>query len=104
MTNLALQQMVTSLGIPMWLIVLLLVWALAWKGIALWKSARLSHKWWFVILLIVNTAGILEIIYIFLIARKYNVETMSEELAEKDLLKPEMQNVSEKIDEQSVEK
>lgn len=54
---------------------LLLAWSLVWKGIALWKSARLSHKWWFVIIIVANTVGILEIIYIFFVARKYSVET-----------------------------
>jgi len=63
-------------GISPWILVLIVLWTIPWKGIALWKSARLSHKWWFVIMLVVNTVGILEIIYIFLIARKYNVETM----------------------------
>ncbi|MFA5188405.1 MAG: DUF5652 family protein [Patescibacteria group bacterium] len=47
-----------------WLILLLVIWSLIWKGIALWKSARNGHKAWFVVMLIVNTVGILEIIYI----------------------------------------
>ncbi|HLP43776.1 MAG TPA: DUF5652 family protein [Candidatus Nanoarchaeia archaeon] len=58
---------------------LIVIWALVWKGLALWKAARLSHKWWFVIILVANTAGILEIIYLFLIARKYTVEEQVEE-------------------------
>jgi len=45
------------------------------KGIALWKSARLSHKWWFIILLITSTFGLLDLIYILLVARKYSVES-----------------------------
>lgn len=53
---------------------LMLIWMLIWKGLALWKAARLSHKWWFAIILLANTMGVLEIIYIFLIARKYTVE------------------------------
>ena len=52
------------------IILLLLIWSTIWKGIALWKSARLSQKKWFIALVIINTAGILEIIYIFLIAHK----------------------------------
>lgn len=48
----------------------LIVWSIVWKGLALWKAARLDQKVWFIILLIVNTAGILEIIYYFLIARQ----------------------------------
>lgn len=75
-TNLLSQpQAAPWLNAAPWVVAVLLVWSLIWKGIALWKSARLSSKWWFIILLIVNTFGILEIIYIFLVARKYNVET-----------------------------
>ena len=44
---------------------LVLLWMLPWKGVALWKSAKNSHKKWFIALLIVNTLAILEIVYIF---------------------------------------
>lgn len=47
------------------LILLAALWALPWKGYALWKSARKNQPWWFVALLIINTLGILEILYIF---------------------------------------
>jgi hypothetical protein len=46
------------------------VWSLFWKGWALWKAARLSQRNWFIVLLVVNTLGILEIIYIFFVAKK----------------------------------
>lgn len=36
------------------------------KGFALYKAARLQEKVWFWVLLLVNTAGILEIIYIYM--------------------------------------
>ncbi len=58
---------------------LIVAWMLTWKGLALWKAARLSHKWWFVIILLANTLGILEIIYLFFIARKYTIEEEVEE-------------------------
>ncbi|MBX4200129.1 DUF5652 family protein [Candidatus Parcubacteria bacterium] len=58
------------------LALLFLVWAMAWKGVALWKAAGLRQKYWFMALLIVNTLGILEIFYIFVIARKYKVEVV----------------------------
>jgi hypothetical protein len=45
--------------------ILLILWSFVWKGIALWKAARNSSKPWFVVLLILNTLGILEILYIF---------------------------------------
>ena len=61
-----------------WLLIGVL-WSIPWKGVALWKAARLSHKKWFIVLLIVNTFAILEIIYIFFIATKYQVIETTEE-------------------------
>ena len=49
---------------------LILAWTLPWKGVALWKAARNSHKGWFIALLVVNTLALLEIIYIFYFAKK----------------------------------
>ena len=69
----------TLQGIPAWLIAIIVIWSLAWKGIALWKAAQLSQKKWFILLLIVNTFGILEILYIRFVARKYTVETVEGE-------------------------
>ncbi|MBU6321078.1 MAG: hypothetical protein KGI78_04510 [Patescibacteria group bacterium] len=40
------------------------LWTLAWKGFALWYAARGEQKGWFVVMLVVNTLGILEIIYL----------------------------------------
>jgi uncharacterized protein (DUF983 family) len=56
------------------LFVILLIWSMIWKGLALWKSAQLSQKKWFVILLLLNTVGILEIVYLYFVAKKYTVE------------------------------
>ncbi|HEY4478922.1 MAG TPA: DUF5652 family protein [Candidatus Paceibacterota bacterium] len=50
--------------IPLWLMTIVFIWVMIWKGIALWKAARNEHAWWFAALLVVNTLGILEIIYI----------------------------------------
>lgn len=50
----------------------LMIWSLIWKGIALYKAARNEDKSWYVVLLIINTLGILEIIYIYLISPKKN--------------------------------
>ncbi|KND46708.1 MAG: hypothetical protein AB201_02610 [Parcubacteria bacterium C7867-006] len=62
-------------GFPIWLMAVVVLWSIPWKGVALWKAARLSHKKWFVVLLLANTLGILEIFYIYFVARKYIVET-----------------------------
>ena len=48
------------------LILILVLWEFFWKGIALWKAARESQRYWFIAILILNTAGILPILYIFL--------------------------------------
>lgn len=34
------------------------------KGITLWRSAQAKEKWWFVALLVVNSLGILPVIYL----------------------------------------
>lgn len=46
------------------LFVVFILWSIVWKGLALWISAKEQKKWWFIVMLIINTAGILEIIYI----------------------------------------
>lgn len=40
------------------------IWSLAWKGVALWFAARNHQKRWFIVILILNTVGILEIVYL----------------------------------------
>ncbi len=52
------------------MLALLVLWTLPWKGYALWTAARLKHRGWFVALLVLNTLAILEIIYIFHVAKK----------------------------------
>jgi len=44
---------------------LLSIWTLVWKGFALWKAAKNEQKKWFIVFLLINTFGILEIIYLF---------------------------------------
>lgn len=48
---------------------LFVLWTLIWKGLALWHAARRGEKGWFIALLIINTMGILEIIYLFAVAK-----------------------------------
>lgn len=51
-------------------LILIVLWTLPWKGVALWRAARRGEKAWFVALLMINTLGILEILYIFVFSRK----------------------------------
>ncbi|MCX6754527.1 MAG: DUF5652 family protein [Candidatus Nomurabacteria bacterium] len=51
-------------------IIFSLLWVLPWKGYALWTAARTRNKPWFIALLLLNTFAILDIFYIFYIAKK----------------------------------
>ena len=51
------------------LAVLFAAWELAWKGLGLWQAARNGHKGWFIAILIVNTLGLLPILYILNFSR-----------------------------------
>lgn len=51
------------------LMVVVSIWALVWKGLALWKSSQKKSVPWFVVLLVLNTVGILEILYIFVFSK-----------------------------------
>ena len=48
----------------------LLVWSIAWKGLALWNASKNDQKNWFIAILVINTIGILEIVYLFGFAKK----------------------------------
>lgn len=67
MFNYNLYGMSTSTGI---LLLIVTIWTLFWKGCALWIAGKKDKKWWFLVLLVVNTVGILEIVYIFYVAKK----------------------------------
>ena len=59
------------------LLVALFIWSIPWKGFALWKSARREEKIWFIIFLLINTAGVLEILYIFFLSDKNNTSAQA---------------------------
>lgn len=55
-----------------WLLILLIyLWQLPWKAYALWKSARRKEVIWFILIFLVNTLAILEIFYIFYVAKEH---------------------------------
>jgi|SRR3989344_5208849 len=61
--------MLVALAVVAPFIIAAILWSVVWKGLALWHSARRGQYWWFLILLVVNTLGILEIIYLFFVAK-----------------------------------
>ncbi|MDH6532225.1 hypothetical protein M2119_000462 [Aurantimicrobium minutum] len=52
------------------LIGLLVFWSSIWKGFALYRAGSLKSVPWFIVLFILNTAGILEILYLFIFSKK----------------------------------
>ena len=59
-------DIISQLGVPIWLLAIAIIWTAVWKGLALWKAARKNSPVWFILLLVINTLGIFEILYIFL--------------------------------------
>jgi len=53
-----------GLGVLSVVFVLLMLIALVLKGFAMWHAARNYQPYWFVALLVINTLGILEVVYL----------------------------------------
>ncbi len=61
-------ELVNPWPTTMWMILvilLLVLWTLPWKAVALWRAAGNKHLAWFICIFMFNTLAILEIIYIF---------------------------------------
>lgn len=74
--------------VSFWFLVFIL-WSIVWKGWALWIAARKGSKPWFIALLLLNTAGILEILYIFVFSKKIEQEKSSEKVHDAEEVKTE---------------
>lgn len=68
-----------------WLLPALQLWTIPWKGFALWLAATRNEKWWFIAMLLINTVGLLEMFYIFMIA-KHKFRFMKKQKGEKSEL------------------
>jgi membrane protein YdbS with pleckstrin-like domain len=90
-----LSTIATQLGMSLGLLIVIIVWVLAWKLIALWKSARNNQLVWFIVLGLVNTMGILEILYIF-IFHKLGIKEKSIEQVKPKVAKRKTKKVSKK--------
>ena len=74
-------EAVDFIGRSLAIVIPFLVWSLIWKGFALWRAAVRHDKVWFIALLLVNTAGLLEILYLFVFSKReaLNLESVSAE-------------------------
>jgi hypothetical protein len=57
-----------------YILIVLGIWELFWKGIALWQASQNKQRNWFIGLLIINTIGILPIIYLQFFQKKLSKE------------------------------
>jgi hypothetical protein len=51
-------------------ILLLAVWELVWRGLALWRASKHNQPAWYIVMLVLNTAGILEILYLYVFGKR----------------------------------
>ena len=54
-------------NLPHWVLLALpivILWDIIWRGLALWRAARRDQVVWFVFILVINSVGILPIIYL----------------------------------------
>jgi hypothetical protein len=65
-------------AVALWVIVVILVAVLEiiLKGMATWIAAKNGQKTWFWVLLVLNTAGILPIVYMTLVSKKSEKKTV----------------------------
>lgn len=49
---------------------LIFIWSIFWKGLALWRTAKQDQRNWFIAILVLNTIGILEIVYLLQFSKK----------------------------------
>lgn len=52
-------------------ILILVFWEMFWKGMALWYSSKKDQKIWFIAILVINSLGLLPIIYLVLFKLNY---------------------------------
>lgn len=67
------------INVPLWIpgffavflpfVIIFVLWSLVLKGLALWHAARRGEPVWFILLLLINTMGILELVYLFAVAK-----------------------------------
>jgi hypothetical protein len=64
------EEMIAMITWLLPLILILALWEIVWKLIAMWKAGRNNDLGWFIAIALINSAGILPIIYILLNKKK----------------------------------
>ena len=50
------------------------IWDLTWRGFALWHASQNKQRNWFIVLMVVNSVGILPIIYLKFFQKKLKIK------------------------------
>ena len=58
-------------NIPPLFLIIIGVWSILWKGLALWRASKKDRVYWFMAILVLNTFGILPLFYLIYYDRKY---------------------------------
>ena len=81
-------EFIESFGVgSLFVLAIIIIWSTVWKILALWKAARKNHLVWFIVLALVNTIGILEILYLFVFSeccKKKSTKTKSKKSKTKE--------------------
>lgn len=62
------------------LLLVITVWSLAWKALGLYHAARNKQRLWFIAILLFNTVGVLEIVYLAWFRKDVNEEGATKHL------------------------
>ncbi|MBI3501609.1 MAG: hypothetical protein HY063_07430 [Bacteroidetes bacterium] len=68
------QHLQETLAWLMPVIIIVALWEGVWKLIAMWKAGRNNHLAWFICIALINTIGILPIVYILMHRKKSETE------------------------------
>ena len=67
-----------AIEVGTWYIVIAL-WEMVWKGLAMWKSAKNNQKYWFIAVFVFNTVGLLPLLYLYFFQKKKRYDIIETE-------------------------
>jgi hypothetical protein len=83
-----LESFSNQIGMNLNLFIFIIIWTAIWKLIGLWHSARKNQPLWFIAIAILNTIGVLPILYLFIFKDlKSEKKSLKKELVQKKISK-----------------
>lgn len=58
-------------------ILVLMIWETIWKFLGMWRSAKNNSVVWFIVIGVINSLGILPILYLYVFSKKKPSKTKS---------------------------